>query len=56
VSCPSELDDAIAQCLAHDGPFLLDVRVVARGELLSDDAGGCGHQQIMLSETEWYSG
>ena len=56
ISCPSELDGAIAQCLAHDGPFLLDVRVVAEENCFPMMPAGCGHKRMMLSETEWYSG
>ena len=55
VSHPSELDDALEQCLAHDGPFLLDVRVVAQENCFPMMPAGCGHHRVMLSETEWYS-
>ena len=56
VSSLSELDDAIAQCLAHEGPFLLDVRVAAQENCFPMMPAGFGHQHMMLSETEWYSG
>ena len=55
VSRPAELDAAIEQCLAHDGPFLLDVRVVAQENCFPMMPAGCGHHRVMLSETEWYS-
>ena len=56
VSHPSLLDDAIAQCLAHDGPFLLDVRVVAQENCFPMMPAGFGHHRVMLSATEWHSG
>ena len=40
--------------LATEGPVLLDVRVAQRGELLSDDPGGCrrqGHGGLMEAGT-----
>ena len=37
VTDPAELDAAIAECLACDGPFFLDVAVAAAGKLLPDD-------------------
>jgi acetolactate synthase-1/2/3 large subunit len=52
---PAELDDALEQCLAHDGPFLLDVDVVAQENCFPMMPAGCGHHRVMLSESEWYS-
>ena len=56
VSLPSDLDSAIRDCLEHDGPFLLDVRVVAQENCFPMMPAGCGHHRVMLSESEWYSG
>src|SRR5690606_33488164 len=30
VGCPEDLSSALAECLAHDGPYFLDVRVEAQ--------------------------
>ncbi len=39
VTDPAELPQALAECLAWEGPFFLDVQVAAAGELLPDDPG-----------------
>jgi acetolactate synthase-1/2/3 large subunit len=54
VTDPSELDAAIAECLAHDGPFFLDVAVTAQENCFPMIAGGKGHHEVMLSETRTY--
>jgi acetolactate synthase-1/2/3 large subunit len=56
VSDPSELDAALAQCLAADGPFFLDVSVVAQENCFPMIAGGSGHHEVMLNETTIYQG
>lgn len=55
VDRPQELDDALAQCLAYDGPFFLDVRVSAQENCYPMMPAGCGHQEIMLADGVWYS-
>ncbi|MFA5488649.1 MAG: biosynthetic-type acetolactate synthase large subunit [Candidimonas sp.] len=54
VESPSELDAALAQCMAHDGPFFLDVVVLAQENCFPMMPAGYGHQQVMLSEDTWY--
>ena len=54
VTDPSELDAAIAESLAHDGPFFLDVAVTAQENCFPMIAGGKGHHEVMLSETRTY--
>jgi acetolactate synthase-1/2/3 large subunit len=54
VSDPAELDAAIAECLAHDGPFFLDVAVAPQANCFPMIAAGSGHHQVMLNETTIY--
>ena len=51
---PDEVDDALAECLAHDGPFLLDARVAALQNCFPMMPAGRGHHEIMLGEDRWY--
>jgi len=54
VEDPAELDASLAQCLACDGPFFLDVAVLAQENCFPMMPAGYGHQQVMLSEDTWY--
>ena len=54
VSMPQELDDALAECLAHDGPFFLDVQVAAQENCFPMMPSGHGHHRVMLSKDSWY--
>ncbi|HEY9279462.1 MAG TPA: biosynthetic-type acetolactate synthase large subunit [Eoetvoesiella sp.] len=54
VESPAQLDAALAQCLAYDGPFFLDVVVLAQENCFPMMPAGYGHQQVMLSEDTWY--
>lgn len=54
VSDPAELDAAIAECLACDGPFFLDVSVAPQANCFPMIASGSGHHQVMLNETTIY--
>ena len=54
VEDPAQLDDALAQCMAYDGPFFLDVVVLAQENCFPMMPAGYGHQQVMLSEDTWY--
>lgn len=54
VSDPAELDAAIAECLAYDGPFFLDVSVAAQANCFPMIAAGGGHHEVMLNETTIY--
>jgi acetolactate synthase-1/2/3 large subunit len=51
---PDDLAAALRQCLDHDGPFLLDVAVLAQENCFPMMPAGYGHQQVMLSEDTWY--
>ncbi len=50
VSHPSELAGALAQCLASEGPYFLDVRVAPQENCFPMIASGQGHHRLMLAE------
>ena len=52
----AQLDAALAECLAYDGPFFLDVRVAQQENCFPMIPAGRGHHELMLSATEWYEG
>jgi acetolactate synthase-1/2/3 large subunit len=54
VTDPKELDAAIARCLAHEGPFFLDVAVAAQENCFPMMPSGCAHNQILLEEGRFY--
>ena len=54
VEGPAELDVALAECLAYDGPFFLDMRVAAQENCLPMMPSGYGHYRLMLSKDRWY--
>ena len=54
VTDPAELDAAIAECLANDGPFFLDVAVAPQENCFPMIAAGCGHHEVMLNATTVY--
>ncbi|MES2280012.1 MAG: biosynthetic-type acetolactate synthase large subunit [Pseudomonadota bacterium] len=54
VSDPAELEQALRTCLAHDGPYLLDVAVAAQENCFPMMASGAGHHEIMLDEDRLY--
>ncbi len=56
VENPQELDDALDACLSSAGPFLLDVAVAAQENCFPMIPAGCGHHEIMLSESRWAVG
>lgn len=45
----AELDLAIAECLASDSPYLLDVVVTADENCFPMIPAGCGHHEVLLS-------
>ena len=51
---PAELPSSLAECLAYDGPFFLDVQVASLENCFPMIPAGCGHHQIMLSEGQWF--
>lgn len=54
VEDPAQLDAALARCMAYDGPFFLDVAVLPLQNCFPMMPAGYGHQQVMLSEDNWY--
>ncbi|VTU34766.1 biosynthetic-type acetolactate synthase large subunit [Variovorax sp. PBL-E5] len=56
VSDPAELDAALAECLAYEGPFFLDVQVAAQENCFPMMPSGQGHHRVMLGKDRWYEG
>jgi acetolactate synthase-1/2/3 large subunit len=54
VADPAELDAALAECLAHEGPFFLDVQVAAQENCFPMMPSGHGHHRVMLGKDRWY--
>jgi len=54
VSEPAELEAALAECLASDGPFFLDVQVAAQENCFPMMPSGHGHHRVMLAKDRWY--
>ncbi len=54
VQAPDELAAALAQCLAYDGPYFLDVQVAAQENCFPMMPAGHGHHCIMLDADTWY--
>lgn len=54
VIAPDQLDAALEECFAADGPFLLDVRVVEQANCFPMIPAGMAHNQILLSEDRWH--
>ncbi len=54
VSDPEQLEVALRTCLEHDGPYLLDVGVMAQENCFPMIASGAGHHEIMLDENALY--
>jgi acetolactate synthase-1/2/3 large subunit len=54
VDDPAQLDEALATCLAHPGPYFLDVAVEAQENCFPMMPAGMGHHRVMLSEGVWY--
>ncbi|WP_338761573.1 biosynthetic-type acetolactate synthase large subunit [Massilia sp. METH4] len=54
VTDAAELDDAVAQCLASPGAFLLDVVVEQAENCFPMIPAGHGHHEIMLSRNRWF--
>jgi acetolactate synthase I/II/III large subunit len=55
VTDPKELDAAIAECLASEGPFFLDVAVAPQANCFPMMQAGSGHHEIMLDESTVYT-
>ncbi|MDR6428255.1 acetolactate synthase-1/2/3 large subunit [Variovorax paradoxus] len=54
VSDPAALEAALAECLASEGPFFLDVQVASQENCFPMMPAGCGHHRVMLSKDRWY--
>jgi acetolactate synthase-1/2/3 large subunit len=54
VSQPLELEEALAECLAYEGPFFLDVQVAAQENCFPMMPSGHGHHRVMLGKDRWY--
>ena len=54
VARPAELGAALDACLAHPGPYLLDVQVAPLENCYPMIPAGRGHHEMMLSDTQWY--
>jgi acetolactate synthase-1/2/3 large subunit len=54
VSQPHALDDALQRCLAHDGPYFLDVRVAQQENCYPMVPAGEGHHRVLLGPDQWY--
>jgi acetolactate synthase I/II/III large subunit len=55
VSHRSELDAALARCMASPGPFFLDVRVTPEENCFPMIPAGCGHQEVLLAGGRRYT-
>jgi acetolactate synthase I/II/III large subunit len=56
VTDPHELPAALAECLAWEGPFFLDVQVAAQENCFPMMPSGHGHHRVMLGKNRWYKG
>jgi acetolactate synthase-1/2/3 large subunit len=54
VADPAELPTAIAECIAYEGPFFLDVRVAEQENCFPMMPSGKGHHCVMLAKDRWY--
>jgi acetolactate synthase-1/2/3 large subunit len=54
VDDPAQLQAALGECLASDGPFFLDVHVAAQENCFPMIPAGMGHHRIMLAKDRWY--
>jgi acetolactate synthase-1/2/3 large subunit len=54
VTDPLQLDEAINRCLAHDGPYFLDVAVEPLENCFPMMPSGCAHNRILLEKNRFY--
>ena len=54
LSDPAELPAALAECLASEGPFFLDVQVAAQENCFPMMPAGAAHNEVMLAKDRWY--
>lgn len=55
VSDPADLEAALAECIAYDGPFFLDVQVAAQENCFPMMPAGQGHHRVMLGKDRWFT-
>jgi acetolactate synthase-1/2/3 large subunit len=51
----AQLEEALAECLASEGPFFLDVAVAAQENCFPMIPAGRGHHEVKLSASQWYA-
>ena len=54
VEDPTELEAAMARCLASDQPYFLDVVVASQENCFPMIPAGESHDRVMLAEGKWY--
>jgi acetolactate synthase-1/2/3 large subunit len=54
VADPAELEAALAECLASDTPYFLDVVVESEENCFPMFAAGAGHHEVLLGENRMY--
>ncbi|MBT2323027.1 biosynthetic-type acetolactate synthase large subunit [Variovorax paradoxus] len=54
VADPTELPEALAECIASEGPFFLDVQVAPQENCFPMMPSGQGHHRVMLAKDRWY--
>jgi len=54
VSDPADLGAALAQCMAHHGPFFLDVQVAAQENCFPMIQTGSGHHRMLMANGSLY--
>jgi acetolactate synthase I/II/III large subunit len=54
VADPAQLEAALAECLASEGPFFLDVQVAAQENCFPMIPAGMGHHRVMLAKDRWH--
>ena len=55
VENPADLDQALATCMAHKGPYFLNARVTALENCFPMMPAGRGHHEVMLSPGVFYT-
>lgn len=50
----AELDEALAEWLDFDGPFLLDVQVAPQENCFPMMPAGAGPHEVMLAKDRWH--
>ncbi|MGI4952053.1 MAG: biosynthetic-type acetolactate synthase large subunit [Janthinobacterium lividum] len=56
VTDPAALPQALADCMASEGPYFLDVAVAEQSNCFPMIAAGSGHDRVMRDATSYYDG